>query len=99
MPVNGLRITDVIGSGHLGMKAYNTVALELHNVQLNAETGPAFLIKDSKDLELDAVTTRKPLEGFPVIRLDNSPGTIIRGSKAFAGTGAFLSTAPGEVKT
>ena len=98
MPVNGLRISDVIGSGHLGMKAYNTVALELHNVQLNAETGPAFLIKDSKDLELDGVTTRKPLAGTPVVRLDNSPGAIIRSSKAFAGTDTFLSAGPGELK-
>jgi hypothetical protein len=98
MPVNGLRISDVIGSGKLGMKAYNTLALELHNVQLNAETGPAFLIKDSKDLELDGVTTRKPLAGVPVIRLDNSPGAIIRASKAFGGTDTFLSAGPSEIK-
>ena len=80
------------------MKAYNTVRLELHNVQVNAESGPAFLIRDSKELELDAVSTRKPLPGTPVIRLDHCPGATVRASKASASTGTFLSVAPGELK-
>jgi polygalacturonase len=99
MPISGLRISDVLASGKIGMRAYNTVAMELHNVQINAESGPAFLIRDSKELELDGVTSRKPLTGMPVIRLDNSPGAIVRGSRAFADTGTFLSAAPGELKS
>jgi len=99
MPVSGLRISDVIGSGKIGMRAINTVAMELHDVQINAESGPAFLIRDSKDLELDGVSSRKPLAGMPVIRLDHCPGAIIRDSRTFAGAGTFLSAAPGELKT
>jgi polygalacturonase len=99
MPISGLRISDVIASGKNGMRAYNTLALELHNVQVNAERGPAFLIRDSKDLELDGVSTRKPLADMPVIRLDHCPGAIVRGSRAFADTGTFLSVAPGELKS
>jgi polygalacturonase len=98
MPVDGLRISDVVASAKIGMKAYNTVRLELHNVQVNAESGPAFLIRDSKELELDAVSTRKPLPGTPVIRLDHCPGATVRASKASASTGTFLSVAPGELK-
>jgi len=99
MPILGLRISNVIASAKAGMKADNTVALELHNVQVNADDGPAFLVRDSKELELDAVSTRKPLPGAPVIRLDRCPGAIVRGSKAFAGTGTFLSVGPGEMKS
>ncbi len=99
MPVDGLRISDVIASAKIGMKAYNTVRLELHNVQVNAASGPAFLIRDSKELELDAVSTRKPLPETPVIRLDRCQGATVRASKAFAGTGTFLSVAPGEMKS
>jgi len=99
MPISGLRISNVIASAKAGMKANNTVALELHNVQVNADGGPAFLVRDSKELELDAVSTRKPLPGAPVIRLDHCPGAIVRGSKAFAGTGTFLSVGPGEMKS
>jgi hypothetical protein len=80
------------------MKAFNTTGMELHNVQVNAAGGPAFLIRDSKELELDAVSTRKPLADAPVIRLDHCPGAIVRASRAFAGTGTFLSVAPGELK-
>jgi hypothetical protein len=65
---------------------------------MNAEAGTAFLIRDSKDLELDGVSTRKPVPGSPVIRLDRCTGAVVRGSRAVTGTGTFLSVAPGELK-
>jgi hypothetical protein len=98
MPVTNLRISDVMGSAKTGMNAYNTSGLELHQVRLDAESGPAFLIRDSKDLELDGVGTQKPGKDSPVIRLDHCPGAIVRNSKAFADTGVFLSVGPGELK-
>jgi hypothetical protein len=98
MPISGLRISNVVASGKSGMKVHDTVALELHNVQVNADSGPAYLIRDSKELELDGVSTREPLADSPVIRLDRCPGAIVRGSRAFAGTGTFISVAPGELK-
>jgi polygalacturonase len=98
MPVTGLQISNVIASGKVGMRAFNTEALELHNVQVNAEAGPAFLIRDSKDLELDQVSTRTPIEGSPVVRLDRCPGATVRASRAFPGTGTFLAVAPGDLK-
>jgi polygalacturonase len=98
MPISGLRISDIIASGQTGVQAYNTTALELHNVQVNAETGPAFAIRDSKDLELDGVAARKTMANEPVIRLDRCPGAIVRNSRAFTGTGTFLSTGAGELK-
>ena len=98
MPVSGLQISNIIATGKTGMKAYNTLGLELHNVQVNAETGPAFLVRDSKELLLDGVSTRTPVAGSPVIRLDRCPDAIVRGSRAFTGTGVFLSAAPGELK-
>ena len=99
MPIEGLRISDVIAVGRGGLRAHDTVGLELRNVQMNAEAGPAFLIRDSKDLELDGVSTRKPLPENPVIRLDRCPNAVVRGSRAFSGTGTFLSAAPGELKS
>jgi polygalacturonase len=98
MPVSGLQISNIIATGKVGLRAYNTNALELHNVQVNPEVGPAFLIRDSKDLELDQVSTRKPIAGSPVIRLDRCPDAIVRDSRAFAGTGTFLQVGTGELK-
>jgi hypothetical protein len=98
MPISGLRISDVIASAKGGMRVSHTDALELHHVQVNADGGPAFLVQDSKELELDGVGTRKPISGTPVIRLERCPGAIVRNSRAFAGTGTFLSVVPGELK-
>ena len=99
MPIDGLRISDIVASAEVGMKAFNTKAMELHNVQLNAKTGPVFLIRDSTELELDDVTARRPPADMPVVRLDHCPGAIVRSSRAFPGTGTFLSVAPGELKS
>ena len=98
MPISGLRIGNVIASGKSGLKAYNTVALQLVDVEVNAASGPAFLVQDSKDLLLDHVSSREPLADAPVIRLDRCPGAIVRASRAFAGTGTFLSVDLGELK-
>lgn len=98
MPIENLRISDVVGTGTTGMKADYTDGLELHDVQLNPATGPAFAVEHSSNLELDDVTMRKPLAHTPVIRLVDSPGAIVRNSRAFPGTGVFLSTGKGGLQ-
>jgi polygalacturonase len=99
MPISNVHISNIIGWGKVGLIGSYSDGLELHNVQLNAEKGPAFQVKKSTNLELDHVSTRKPVAGMPVIRLDGTPGAIVQGSKTFPGTGTFLATAPGEMKS
>ena len=99
MPISGVRISDVIATAKVGMKGHHTTDLELDNVQVNADGGPAFLLRDSKGVELRGVSTRKPPADAPVIRLDNCSGATVRNSKAFAGTGTFLSVGAGEMKS
>ena len=61
-----------------------------------ASVGTAVIaVRDSKDPELDRVSSTMPLKDAPVIRLDRCSGAIIRSSRAFPGTGTFLSVAPG----
>ncbi|HLX95555.1 MAG TPA: glycoside hydrolase family 28 protein [Verrucomicrobiae bacterium] len=99
MPISGLRLGDVIASAKTGMRGTFTDALELHDVQVNADHGPALLVRDSRQLELDGVSSSRPQPLTPVIRLEHCPGAIIRNSRAFDGTDTFLSTAPGELKS
>jgi len=99
MPIQGLRISDIVGTGMAGMTANFTDGLELHNVQLNPQAGVGFKVDHATNLELDNVTTKKPLPNVPVIRLENTPGAIVRNSRAFPGTETFLSTRPGELKS
>ncbi len=98
MPIFGLRISDIIASAKIGMRGSFTDALELRDVQVNADTGPAFLVTESKETELAGVSSRRPWLNAPVIRLEHCPGTVVRNSRAFPGTGTFLSVAPGELK-
>ena len=99
MPTAGVRISDVVGSGRRGLSGSYTDDLELHNVQLNVESGPAFRMTHSTNLLLDDVSTRTPVQGAPVIRLESTPGAVIRNSRAFPGTGVFLSMPEGELNS
>jgi polygalacturonase len=98
MPIQNLHISDVMGTGKMGMSAAYTDGLELHDVQLNPAAGPAFAVEHAKNLELDDVTTSKPLAQTPVIRLDDAAGAVVRNSRAYPGTGVFVSTAKGELQ-
>jgi hypothetical protein len=97
MPATGVRISDVVGTGRRGLTGSFTDDLELHNVQLNVESGPAFRLTHSTNLELDDVSTRTPIQGMPVVRLEQTPGAVVRNSRAYPGTGVFLSTPEGEL--
>ncbi len=98
MPISGLRLIDIVGSGETGLLAEKTDALELHQVQLDVEHGPSFLIEGAANLELDDISSRRPLADAPVIRLTGSQGAILRNSRTFPGTNVFLSTLPGELQ-
>ncbi len=93
MPIAGLRITDLIGSGKRGLQAFNTKGLELHHVAIDPADGPAFLIRDSADLSLDHVEIGESKTAMPVIRLDRCLRAVIEGS-----AGRLFSTGPGSLK-
>jgi polygalacturonase len=99
MAIVALRLTDIVGSGKVGLTARYTDTLELHHVQLNAERGPVFAIETASNLELDDLTTRKLIAGSPVLRLTQSPGAVVRNCRAFPGTETFLSAGVGEMKS
>lgn len=98
MPIHALHISNIIGSGKIGMRADYTDDLELHNVQMNPESGSAFTVEHAANLELDDVTSIKRAQGMPVIRLDDTPGAVVRDGRAFPGTSVFLSVEPGLLK-
>jgi hypothetical protein len=75
------------------------VGLELRNVRIDSEGGVPFLIRDSRQLDLDGVQTRNPKPATPVVRLDRVQGATVRNSIAWPGTAVFLSVAPGQTST
>jgi polygalacturonase len=95
MPVEGLRIRDVIATAKEGLRAFNTKGLELHNIRIDAEDGIPFLIRDSTELDIDGIQTRAPKAGLPVLRLDRSKNVFVRNNIPWPGYGVFLSLEPG----
>jgi hypothetical protein len=85
-----------VASAKEGLRAYNALGLELHDVRIDAESGAPFLIRDSRQVDLDGVQTRTPKPGTPVVRLDRVKGVTLRNSIAWPGTAAFLSVGPGQ---
>jgi hypothetical protein len=95
MPIQSLHLMDIVATNvKAGLRAFNTEGLELHGISINPGQGPAFLIRKSDAVTLDDVQSRLP-SSDPVIRLDDCPNAIIRGSRAWPGTDVFLSTQPG----
>jgi polygalacturonase len=98
LPIEGLRLSDIVASGKGGLRVRYASGLELSNVQITPERGPAFLLCDSAELRLMNVSTRAPVAGLPVIRLDRCPGAVVQGGGAYGDGGTFLSVGPGEAK-
>jgi polygalacturonase len=96
MPIEGLRLSDVVAAGEGGLMASDTEGMEMSNVQVNPMKGPAFLIRDSRGLLLDHVSTRRAAPGVPVVRLDRCPGARVEGGTAPGEAGTFLSVGPRE---
>ena len=99
MPIMALRLNDVVASGKTGLLATYTTGLELHHVLVNVDSGSAFTIHTAANLLLDDITTSAPLARSAVIELRQTPGAILRDSRAFPGTGTFIDSAPGDMRT
>ena len=90
MPIQGLSITDLLASTEVGFSCDSVAGLELQNVQVNAEKGPAFDLKNCKNVELHRIKTTAPRADDPVVRMENVEDAFILGCRALPGTGTFL---------
>jgi hypothetical protein len=90
MPIQQLRITDVTATTRVGFLCDRLDGLGLHDVQVNVEKGPAFEISNSKNIELDGITTQKPHADEPVVTMKDVRDVFMRGCRVFPGTGTFL---------
>jgi len=98
MPVHRLTIADIVADTAAGFVCDSVAGLDLQNVQSNVDKGPAFDLRNCRNLELSGIKTTKPHAGDPVVRLENIEGAFIRGCSAFPGTGSFLEIAGENTK-
>ena len=86
-PIEGLRLSDVIGTGTTGAHLVNADAVELHDVQMNVDQGPAFFVQHCPEAELDHISSRHEPATEPVLRAEHSENMIVQDSRAFPGVG------------
>ena len=73
-----------------GFWAANVRDLRFHNVTVADQLGPALLLADAADVEINGFTTPTPSADAPVIQMRNVEGAFIHGCKVAEGAGTFL---------
>lgn len=73
-----------------GITCANATGLALDNIECDPQQGPALVVDSVSDVEITRVTSRKPNQGVPVIRLENVNNGVVESCMAAEGTGTFL---------
>lgn len=77
--VEQIRISDLKGTGKRGFVADAADDLELHDIRIDAQEGPAFTFTNSRRLLLDNLAVTHPPAGdAPVVSLTNSTEVVQR---------------------
>jgi hypothetical protein len=89
MPVQEISLNDIVFEAETGITIKNAKDIEMHNVRVNTKTGPALLVEKTIRLDIDGLTSAKPIADMPLIKLNNVQDVLMRNSWPFAGTKIF----------
>lgn len=73
-----------------GFFVRNARGLRLHHVEVSGQSGAAFQLSDSSDVELSGCATRTPDVNHPIVQLDNIDHAFVHGCRANSDTRVFL---------
>ncbi|CAG0936499.1 Polygalacturonase [Thermoflexales bacterium] len=73
-----------------GFFVRNARGLSLHHVEVNGQSGAAFRLIDSSEVELNGCATRTPDPNHPIVQLDNVDHAFVHGCRANSDTRVFL---------
>jgi hypothetical protein len=90
MPVQDISLQDMYFEAENGITMKNAQNIELHQVRINTTRGSAVTATNVQRLELDGVSTTKPIAGKPVLQLTDVQDAWIHGCWPVAGTDLFL---------
>lgn len=91
MPIENITFSNINFTSKEGFNITDAKNIQIHNVHVDTEIGPAIEIADANDVELYGFKTYTHHEGRPSINFSNVKNAYIMGSRATAGTGVFLS--------
>ncbi len=98
MPVSEISLNDCVFETETGIVMKNAKDIELHNVRVNTKTGSALSIEKSIRLDIDGLTTAKPIDAVPVVKLTNVQDVLLRNCWLFAGTKIFATIDGADTK-
>jgi hypothetical protein len=73
-----------------GFFVRNARGLRLHHVEISGQTGAAFRVRDSSDVELSGCATRTPDLNHPIVQFDNVDHAFVHGCRANSSALIFL---------
>jgi len=88
-PVEGLRFSDINASGTEGLACEVGRDIELHDIRIDVEKGPAFRFSDVEDLVLDNIGSHSSLRE-PVLALHNVRNAWLHDCRALSGNRTFV---------
>ena len=91
MPIRGLSVSNFNGeNAEVGLTCVNAVGVSFSNLVIDSLKGPVFDVDTVANLELLRVTTTKPRQSDPVVRLSNASDAGIQLCAAPHGAKSFL---------
>ncbi len=98
MPVQEISLNDVVFEAETGITIRNAKDIAFHNVRVNTKTGPALQAENTQRLDIDAVSSAKPINDIPLVKLTNVQDVMLRNCWLFAGANVFASINGAETK-
>ncbi|HSC55029.1 MAG TPA: glycoside hydrolase family 28 protein [Phnomibacter sp.] len=89
MAVSEISLNDVVFEAETGIVMRNAKDIELHQVRVNAKTGPALSVEKTERLLLNGFSSATPSTTFPLIKLLNTQQVLVKDCWPFAGTKTF----------
>ncbi len=97
MPIDNIQLRSIEAhSSRFGIQCGQTKNAVFEQLVVNTQEGPALVVHNALDLEIDQFTTRKPHPETPVILLEGVDGALIRDCKTPDGADPFLQLAGQE---
>ncbi|ALJ01730.1 glycoside hydrolase family 28 protein [Rufibacter tibetensis] len=90
MPIENITFSDINMDAKTGFVIKQSKNIELHNVQVNTESGPSLDAENVKMLEIGGFKTYTPHLHAPAIKLTNVEDAFIYNAFPRPGTGVFL---------
>jgi hypothetical protein len=98
MPVQEISLNDCVFEAETGIVIKNAKDIELHNVRVNTKTGSAITVDKTQRLDIDGLTSAKPITDVPLIKLNNVQDVLLRNCWPFNGTKIFAAINGAETK-